>query len=62
MTIIGKKAGMYGIGRRWRGLANNVVVPKFVGSMTTKGQIRATCRVNSTVLQAENSQNNAPNL
>ena len=41
--------------------ATTIVVPKSVGSLTTKGQMKPTFRVNLTVSQAgENSQINAP--
>ena len=42
-------------------LANTFVVPKSVGSKTTKGQMKASCRVSLTASQArENSQSNVP--
>ena len=41
--------------------ATTIVAHKSVGSMTTKGQMKPTCRMSSTASQAgENSQSNAP--
>ena len=41
--------------------ATTIVARKSVGSMTTKGQMKSTCRVSSTVSQARgNSQTNVP--
>ena len=41
--------------------ATTIVAPKSAGSMTTKGQMKPTCRVSLTASQAgENSQSNVP--
>lgn len=41
--------------------ATTIVAPKLVGSMTTKGQMKPTCRVSLTASQVgENSQSNVP--
>ena len=41
--------------------ATTIVAPKSVGSMTTQGQMKPTCRMSSMASQAgENSQSNVP--
>ena len=56
--IIGKKAGKI---VKHKARATTIVAPKSVGSMTTKGQMKPTCRVSLTASQAaENSQSNVP--
>ena len=64
-TTIDRKAGFLRLDRlkmiKHKVWATTIVAPKLVGSMTTKGQMKPTCRVSLTASQAgENSQSNVP--
>ena len=65
MIILAKNLPFIGLDRlkmiKLKAWATTIVAPKSVGSMTTKGEMKLTCRVSLRASQAgENSQSNVP--